>query len=971
MTAPAPAAITPNVSRRTIVAGAAWAVPVIVSVTATPAFAAASAPTSYVTASTPNMQTPAAGTSTVTAIVKDASGNPLPGQAVSFTGPSGTSFSPATATTDGSGVATSTLTTADAWTLPGSSVTVTALSNGASGTAALTVLGANAYAIGSNDHGKAGVPGSASPTSPTQLSLVFPSQIYSLVTGSSFSLALLLDGTVWSVGSNALGQLGDGTTTDRATWAKIDGLADVTQIAAAGSLGMARVADGTIRAWGDNSDGQLGNGSTAANSPTPVTVAGIGSSEPKAVQIALGFASSYALLEDGSMRSWGNNDEGQLGNGTATSRNTPGALLWGPRGQVTRVTQISAGAYSAYALMTGGTISAWGNNNRGRLGDGTTTNSYVPRNVSGITTATQVVAGYVSAYAVLTDGTVRSWGGNEEGQLGNGTQDYATAYSTPQPVQTLTNVTQITAAVFGAYAITSDGTVYAWGNNAATATTATPTVVSGAANTTYLQDNSSEASNNTLFLIVGDRTITVSANPPQVAADGTLVVSATMMDNRTGVGLGQQTVSFSSTAGSVSPAEGTTEASGTAGTQLSPDDTWMTPGTVISVRATSAGMSAAVPVTVLGANACALGANDLGYKDTSGGAGTDSTDERLLSPTQLSRAFPSPLVKIGAGVGYTIALLKDGTVWGVGNNDSGQLGDGTTTSRSSWAIIPELANVVDIAVASNTVLAVTTGGSVLQWGQSLEQRRGSGNATTPQAVPEISSATGVALVPDGGEGSAAYALLSDGHVMSWGAGVLGDDTTAYRTTPGPVTGIDTAIQIAASAGTAFALLSDGTIKSWGFNSAGGNLGNGTNDAPDSESLVNSPVTVSGITTATRVVAAGYSAYALLSTGQIRAWGGNDKGQLGDGTTTMRNTPVSVKNISTATQIGTAESTAYALLTDGTALAWGGNDEGQLGDGTRTGRTEPAVFTASTQRGAPPIVGFGVNTTWRTGFAILG
>ncbi|BAJ76047.1 alpha-tubulin suppressor [Microbacterium testaceum StLB037] len=969
MNALVPASDAPTLSRRTVIAGAAWAVPVIVTVSATPALAVSAGPT--VTATTPNMQSPAAGNVLVTATVTDASGAPMTGQPVSFTGPDGVSFSPTTASTDGSGVATSTMTTSDAWALPGSSITVTALSGGASGSAVVTQLGANAYAVGGNDHGKAGVPGSASPTSPTQLALVFPSPIVSVVTGSAFSLALLKDGTVWSVGSNAVGQLGDGTTTDRATWARIDGLSDVTQIAASDSLSMAVLADGTIRAWGDNSDGQLGNGSTAPNSPTPVTVAGIGSSEPKAVQIALGFASSYALLEDGSIRSWGNNDEGQLGNATTTPRNTPGALVWGPRGQLTRVTQISAGAYSAYARMTDGTISAWGNNNRGRLGDGTTTNSSLPTTVSGITTATQVVAGYVSAYAVLTDGTVKSWGGNEQGQLGNGTQDYATAYSTPQSVQTLTNVTQITAAVFGAYAITSDGTVYAWGNNAATATTATPTVVSGAANTTYLQDNSSEASNNTLFLIVGDRTITVSANPSQVAADGTLVVSATMMDNRTGVGLGQQTVSFSSTAGSVSPAVGTTEASGTAGTQLSPDDTWMTPGTVISVRATSAGMSAALPVTVLGANACAIGANDLGYKDTSGGAGTDSTDERLLSPTQLSRAFPSPLVKIGAGVGYTIALLKDGTVWGVGNNDSGQLGDGTTTSRSSWARVPDLTEVVDIAVASNTVLAVTTGGSVLQWGQSLSQRRGSANTTTPQAVSEITTAIGVALAPDSGEGSAAYALLSDGHVVSWGAGALGDGTTAYRTEPGPVTGINTAIQIAASTGTAFALLSDGTIKSWGMNSAGGNLGNGTEDDPYSESFVDSPVTVSDITTATRVVAAGYSTYALLSNGQIRAWGGNNYGQLGDGTTTTRNTPVAVKNISTATQIGTTDNSAYALLADGTALAWGGNDQGQLGDGTTTGRTEPAAFPSTALTGAPAIIGFSVNTTWRTGFAILG
>lgn len=969
MNALVPASDAPTLSRRTVIAGAAWAVPVIVTVSATPALAVSAGPT--VTATTPNMQSPAAGNVLVTATVTDASGAPMTGQPVSFTGPAGVSFSPTTASTDGSGVATSTMTTSDAWALPGSSITVTALSGGASGSAVVTQLGANAYAVGGNDHGKAGVPGSASPTSPTQLALVFPSPIVSMVTGSAFSLALLKDGTVWSVGSNAVGQLGDGTTTDRATWARIDGLSDVAQIAASDSLSMAVLADGTIRAWGDNSDGQLGNGSTASNSPSLVTVTGIGTSETRAVQVALGGASSYALLEDGSIRSWGNNDAGQLGDATTTPRNTPGPVVFPPSPQGTRVTQISAGANSAYALLADGTISAWGSNDRGRLGDGTTTNSSVPTPVSGISTAKQVVGGYVSAYAVLADGTVKSWGGNEQGQLGNGTEDYGAAYPTPQPVNTLADVIQLSAAVFGAYALTGENTVYAWGNNAASAATNTPTVVADTPNVTRLQENSSEASTNTLFLIVGDRTITASADPRQVAADSTTVISATVADARTGAGLPAQRVAFSSSAGIVDPAVGTTEASGTAGTQLSPDDTWMTPGTVIAVRASSAWASATVPVTVLGANAFAVGANDRAYKDTSGGAGTDSISESLLTPTQLSRVFPSPVARIAAGVGYSIALLKDGTVWGVGNNDSGQLGDGTTTSRSSWARVPDLTEVVDIAVASNTVLAVTTGGSVLQWGQSLSQRRGSANTTTPQAVSEITTAIGVALAPDSGEGSAAYALLSDGHVVSWGAGALGDGTTAYRTEPGPVTGINTAIQIAASTGTAFALLSDGTIKSWGMNSAGGNLGNGAEDDPYSESFVDSPVTVSDVTTATRVVAAGYSTYALLSNGQIRAWGGNNYGQLGDGTTTMRNTPVTVKNISTATQIGTTDNSAYALLADGTALAWGGNDQGQLGDGTTTGRTEPAAFPGTALTGAPAIVGFSVNTTWRTGFAILG
>lgn len=966
MTTPAPADTAPStsLSRRTVIAGAAWSVPVIVAVTATPAFAAASGqPT--LTVSAPNMQTPASGSSVVTAIVTDGSGAPLAGQPVSFTGPSGTSFSPTTATTNGAGTATSTLTTSDPWALPGSSVTVTALTNGVSGTAPLTVIGANAYGIGDNSSGRLGTGSSASAvTSATQLTQAFPAPIVSIASGGAFSLALLNDGSVWSVGKNDKGQLGDGTTTDRATWAKIPGLTGVTKVSAGLRAAIALLSNGQVRTWGNGSLGQLGNGSTTSSN-TPVTVSGIST----AVDIAGGNA-MYAVLSDGTVRSWGSGTNGELGNGTSGSSATSTVPV-----QVTGITTataVQAGVGFGLALLQNGQIKSWGGNNVGQLGSGSFAASSTPVSVVNITTAKSIAAGGSNGYALLGDGTVRSWGYSDRGQLGDGSA-MGTDVSSPVTVSGLSNVTQISATNASTYALAS-GSLRAWGANEngqlgdGTSTNRnTPVAFTGTSSVTALLANSPMSSGT--FFIVGPRAITLASLPSPLPIGITTGVFATVTDPKTGAGMSGQSVTFATDLGWVSPVTTTTDSSGRAVTTLVAGDTYLFPQTSITVHAESAGVVTTTSAPLVGANAFAVGSNDTGNIGSAGGAGTDSTSPTLTSPTQLSKVFPSPILTVGSGNGFSIALLEDGTVWGVGNNLSGQLGDGTTTNRTTWARVSGLTNVTGIAVAERLVLAVTSSGTVYRWGQD----RNAHNApkeTTPQLVSGITTARQVALAPDAGSnGSTFIALLSDGRVLTWGGGALGDGTSAYRTTPSPATGISTAIAIAASSATVFALLSDGTIRSWGTNSAGANLGNGTVDDPDTESTSLSPVTVTGISTATAIAAAGYSTYAILSDGTVRAWGGNDAGQLGDGTTTARNTPVRVSGISHAVALGTAASTAYALLTDGTSLGWGANDQGQLGDNTGTAHSTPVAFPPSGSN-VPAIRSFGVNSTSNRGFAII-
>ena len=168
---------------------------------------------------------------------------------------------------------------------------------------------------------------------------------------------------------------------------------------------------GAVYCWGGNTDGQLGDGSTVERH-TAVLVANITTATSVSARHS---THTCATLADGTVQCWGYNGDGQLGDGTtATKRLTP-VLVSG----ITTATSVSAGVIHNCAMLADGTAQCWGGNNKGQLGDGTTTNSNIPVQVSNITTATLVSAGYESNCATLAGDTVQCWGGNGYGQLGN------------------------------------------------------------------------------------------------------------------------------------------------------------------------------------------------------------------------------------------------------------------------------------------------------------------------------------------------------------------------------------------------------------------------------------------------------------------------------------------------------------------------------------------------------------------------
>jgi alpha-tubulin suppressor-like RCC1 family protein len=380
----------------------------------------------------------------------------------------------------------------------------------------------------------------------------------------------------------------------------------------------------------------------------------------------------------------------------------------------------------------------------------------------------------------------------------------------------------------------------------------------------------------------------------------------------------------------------------------------------------------------------------------------------------------------------TCAVLTDGTVACWGDNSAGQLGDCTTGSRSTPAVIPdlqtesapsmsphrmcvdalEMAVIADSAVAcwgpgpptfvrGATSLSVvaddhgcgTAGGHVVCWGDNSQGQLGDGTTTSSQAavtvadlptdlfpfvVPGVSCAAQLntqggglwcwggnahgqvgdgttanrsrpvklAIEPLDGEqpvGQLMFAMTDVGDLLCWGTGYCGDGTarTAVHPTPTkvPLAAQLMSIPVGGAEG-ACVQLADTSIWCWGSNSHG-QVGDGT----FTERLVPTALALSlEMQSAPYATADGSSFYMLNRYGEIYAWGRNDRGQLGDGTTTDRNTPVAIPGLANVLRFAAGTAHACALTYDTLVHCWGANDRGQLGDGTFVDRSSPVAVT---------------------------
>lgn len=311
-----------------------------------------------------------------------------------------------------------------------------------------------------------------------------------------------------------------------------------------------------------------------------------------------------------------------------------------------------------------------------------------------------------------------------------------------------------------------------------------------------------------------------------------------------------------------------------------------------------------------------------------------STNENHTLPTSATRRPTS----LAPGGSHTCALLGTGEVRCWGNNAFGQLGDGTFTSRPRPGSVAGLSGTpVQVASGRDHSCAVRTDGRVMCWGHNGSGQLGDGSMThraAPVLVPGVTSAVSLAL---GGEHSCA--LGSDGRVRCWGrndAGQLGSGMMGGTSTAAvEVVGLTNVVAIGAGDLHTCALTSAREVRCWGRN-AFGQLGNGT--TVDSAT----PVAVSSLSNVVGLAVGEQRSCAVLGGGSVRCWGRNASGQLGNGTTVDSSTPVSVTGLSSVVWLdaGSAHTCAVLSSPTGSVRCWGSNIAGELGDGTSTSSSTP-------------------------------
>jgi alpha-tubulin suppressor-like RCC1 family protein len=369
---------------------------------------------------------------------------------------------------------------------------------------------------------------------------------------------------------------------------------------------------------------------------------------------------------------WGKNNDGQLGNGTTTTEKEAVAVK-----VLTEATAVAAGELHSLALLKSGKVMAWGYNADGQLGNGTTTTEKEPVEVKGLTEVAALAAGADHSLALLKSGKVMAWGYNNDGQLGNGT---TTTEKEPVEVKGLTEVVAIAAGADHSLAVLKSGKVKAWGDN-----------------------NDGQ---------LGNGTTTNAKEPVEV--------------------------------------KGLTEATAVAG------------GEFHSLALLASG------------KVKAWGYNKYGQL----GNGTTTTEKEPVEVKGLTEA-----VGIAAGHSHSLAVLKNGKVKAWGENNDGQLGNGTTTNAKEPVEVKGLSEASAVAGGEFHSLALLASGKVKSWGYNSEGQLGNGTTTTENEPVEVKGVSHMAGIAAGADFSLSfYAALPANTALPVVSGEAKDEKTLSATT---------------------------------------------------------------------------------------------------------------------------------------------------------------------------------------------
>jgi len=654
--------------------------------------------------------------------------------------------------------------------------------------------------------------------------------------------------------------------------------------------------DGTLWAWGNNEHGRLGDGTAGQNNNRFVPIQ-IGADSNWAY-VSAGVAHTMAIRADGTLWAWGSNSSGQLGDPRYHNTLIPIRI-----GTDTNWASVSAGQAFTVGMRTDGTLWAWGAG--GLVGDGTSTNRSSPVRIG--TVWTYVSAGPSHTMAISRDGSLWAWGNNGQGRLGDGTTTNRTA---PVRIGTDTNWASVSAGTSHTVAVRTDGTLWAWGNNGSgrlgdgTTTNRTYPVQIGPLPVWA-------------FAVAGDN------HTAAVRTNGTLWAWGNNTNGRLG--------------------DGTTTNRNTP-VQVGTDINWAS----ISLGGHSWNPSLAPGGHRIDGHTVAVRTDGTLWAWGHNGSGRlgDGTATNRNTPTRVGTGPALVAATVSAGVNHTMAVGTDGSLWAWGLNRSGQLGHlhgdspipvriGTATN---WAY-------VSTGVAHT--VAIRMDGTLWAWGANGYGQLGT--VTVPpvdhwgrvganiHATPlQIGTATNWAYVSAGH--SHTLGLRTDGTLWAWGhngAGQLGDGTRTNRNTPVQI-GTDTNwAYVSAGVVHTVAIRTDGTLWAWGYNGNDFRLGTAWEDTFSAI-----PVQV-GTDSNWASAYAGYRhSVAIRTNGALYAWGFNQSGQLGDGSTSVRFSPTRIGTDYNWASVSVGEAHTVGIRTDGSVWAWGNNGNGRLGDGTTASHNTP-------------------------------
>ena len=716
-----------------------------------------------------------------------------------------------------------------------------------------------------------------------------------------------ISGKVSCWGDNNKGQLGDGEFGKdlySSVPMEVENITDAVAVGAGWEHTCAVHATGEVSCWGDDTNGELGNGEIVDQVPLPVKAEGI----TDATAVAVGHWHTCALHESGEVSCWGRNYDGQLGNGEMgdASSAVPVSVL-----DITDAVAISAGGEHTCAVHATGEVSCWGDNFGGELGTGQRGNEFdsaVPVKVAGIEDAIDVSTNALNTCVLREGGNMSCWGDNTYGQLGDGTSTFISPgepfVSSPVNVSGIDSAIIISTGADFSCAALQSGQVRCWGNNASR----------------QLGNPAGEA---------------FSLTPMPVAdVDDAVSVSAGTAHACVLRESGEVSCWGSNFHGRLGSASG---------------------GEVSTAQVQVLGVSDAIDVAASVTHTCA--AHATGEVSCWGQNWKGPAGDASPLPVKVSEVADATAVSTSAGL--SCATLEEGEAacWGLyWGSQSATLDNGDLSPLAAmWANLPgadpDAADIALVASGGSHACALHTDGTIRCAGANWNGNLGTGQigtniSWTPQKVVDVEDATDIAL------GFAhTCALHATGEVSCWGRnhyGQLGtgeENVGSNSPSPQQVVGITDAIAIEAGAqATTCALHESGEVSCWGVDTFG-TLGANANPSSDHSAV---PVRIQGITDATAVAVGFQHVCALLSTNSISCWGDDSLGQLGAAESIQDGhsaTPVTVSGIDDATAVSAGTFHTCAVHTSGQVTCWGWDENGQLGDGEAfadTGSASPVT-----------------------------